>query len=499
MAWHGGRPPSGVIQWRGVIEKEELSFLGLAVGNMADEEKFWWEEGYKLRDGKESSSSSSAICRNSRQEIHSGEEFLQHTIEDTSNTLMGIFSDDSRLLVTLVDAGKALGSTVDVYQLSSDQPTVLRKMTVDEKCGYLSLSSCQTLLAVGVLKEDRVMIMDFETGELLVNLNGGCKSGFFGSLHFSTENRNTLLEQRIIRQTSAGPQQSIYRLWDLGFKPTSSGNDCDKGDGDEDDEEDEVETKIWEVNLRGSLAINLVHSTSLSSSSPLIYLTHEQSKQVQSIDFNTGKVLNNLKFGRWTSKGVISKHQTHLMAVAHFGDVSIIDISNHESFKVIKTISSPVVDDKYPLIPLAFLRDYGYDFLVCRINYDRTLIIFSMQDPSVYLMVKNLGGTISDATVITPDGKRLICWPFGSIEVYNLQIMIQRVTKKVSLAYRWQILYLRELFKTGRCKLVTPLEKETPAGNDADKDTRFEKSAFIQKVVQMQGHPQVLMSILQYL
>ena len=279
---------------------------------MSNDEKFWWEEGYKLQDPNDSSSSSGTPHRYKHQEILYGEAFLKDTIKDTSNTLMCLISEDGELLITLMDAGKALGSTVDVYQISTQPPILLRTIVVDEKCGYLGLSSCQSLLAVGMLKEDKTLIIDFQTGELLINLHGGCKSGYFGSLHFSKENRNIFLEQRITRQTSAGPQQSVYRLWDLGFKETT-------GCRDEEEDEDEVETKLWEHSLRGSLTMNVASSSSgamaaTAASTPLIYITHEQSKQLQSIDFSTGKISKVLKFERWTSKGVLSTHNKHMMA-----------------------------------------------------------------------------------------------------------------------------------------------------------------------------------------
>ena len=486
---------------------------------MANDEKFWWEEGYKLQSPNDSGSSSGTPHRCKHQEILYGEAFLKDTIKDTSNTLMCIISEDGELLITLIDAGKALGSTVDVYQISTQPPVLLRTIVVDEKCGYLALSSCQSLLAVGMLKEDKTLIIDFQTGELLVNLNGGCKSGYFGSLHFSKENRNIFFEQRITRQTSAGPQQSVYRLWDLGFKETT-------GCGDEEDE-DEVETKLWEHSLRGSLTMNVASSSSSSSSSssgataavaaltPLVYMTHEQSKQLQSIDFSTGKVSKVLKFGRWTSKGVLSTHNKHMMAVAHFGDVSIIDLLGSTGFEIIKTIQSPIADDKYPLVPLSFIYDRGYEFLVCRINYDRTLIIYSVQDPSMYIMVKNLGGTISDSTVITPDGKKLICWPFGCIEIYDLQSMVNHVTKRISIANKWQILYLREMFRLGRCKVINSQDNGQQEINcNADQSTAFRTSspsslssssrhllntsAIVQKIVQLDGHQNILTSIFQY-
>ena len=94
----------------------------------------------------------------------------------------------------------------------------------------------------------------------------------------------------------------------------------------------------------------------------------------------------------------------------------------------------------------------GHEYLVCRINYDRMLVIYSLCDPSLYMMIKNLGGTISDATLITPDRKKLICWPFGSIEIYDLQGMINGMDRKILRACRWQIIYLRELMRMGRCK-----------------------------------------------
>ena len=119
-------------------------------------------------------------------------------------------------------------------------------------------------------------------------------------------------------------------------------------------------------------------------------------------------------FSKWTAKCLMSS-RGHLVAVSQFGCCSILD---PVTGKVKTVVHSPIEGDKYPLMPLAFCNDD--EALVCRINYDRILILYSLVDPDTCVTLKNVGGTISDATAVTADGKRLVCWPYGSIEVITI-------------------------------------------------------------------------------
>ena len=108
--------------------------------------------------------------------------------------------------MALIDSGRNC-SSVNVYDVGVDSCYRLsRAFAVEEKCGYIALSNDRKLLAAGVLKEDLTMIFDFETGELLINLRGGRKNGFFGQLEFI--NKTHLIELRVISADNRGPKSS---------------------------------------------------------------------------------------------------------------------------------------------------------------------------------------------------------------------------------------------------------------------------------------------------
>lgn len=301
---------------------------------------------------------------------------------------------------------------------------------------FLHDSADSTLLALGVLKEDRTMIFDFATEELLINLRGGQKTGFFGQLAF-VDNKNFLIELRVISQDNRGPKKSICRLWDLGFKQNEGAIDV------EEDEDDEVESKLWEFELKGCGQLS-------AESSSNVFITWESERVLNQISFESGRTLRSQAFPKWTSK-CISSSRREILAVSHFGCCSILDALTWETKFV---LLSPIVDDKYPLVPIAFINND--EFLVCRINYNMTLVVYSLKSPSTFAVFRNVGATISDSTVVSPDSKRLICWPYGAIEIFNMVRMSAFLDRKLVVALKREIVRLRELFFKERSKLTSP-------------------------------------------
>jgi hypothetical protein len=279
------------------------------------------------------------------------------------------------------------------------------------------------------------MIFDFETEELLINLRGGRKTGFFGQLAF-LDNRNFLIELRVISQDNRGPKKSICRLWNLGFKQSEGAVDIE-----EDDNDDEVESKLWEFELKGYGQLS-------TESSSNIFFTWESERTLNQIAFDSGETLRTQTFPKWTSK-CISSSRREILAVSHFGCCSILDAITWEIKFV---LLSPIVDDKYPLVPIAFINND--ECLVCRINYNMTLVVYSLKSPSTSAVFRNVGATISDSTVVSPDSKRLICWPYGAIEVFNLVRMSAFLDRKLAAALKKEIVRLRELFFKERSKLI---------------------------------------------
>ena len=249
------------------------------------------------------------------------------------------------------------------------------------------------------------------------------------------QDRNLLLEQRVVRQNNAGPQQSVYRLWHLGFVVDTDG--CDAAA-----EEDEEESKLWEHSIKGRISIFVDGSS--------MFLVDEKSRKLHQLDSVTGNFLvdRTAKFDKWIQKGVISPCGNYI-AVAHFGSIAIL---SRKTMSTEKVISSPIQDDKYPLIPLSFFENCQY--LVCRVNFSRMLLIFSLIDHEVVTIFKNLGGTISDASCTTPDGSGLVCWPFGSIEVFDLSAITQVMAKKIKSRVKMSMVLIRQLLLQNRCFVV---------------------------------------------
>ena len=80
-----------------------------------------------------------------RLEFEEGSSFLLHTIQGTSNCLDCLITRNSDKLVSLVDMGREQ-SIINVYSLVSDFE-LIRSFDVEDRCGYLALSPCETLLA----------------------------------------------------------------------------------------------------------------------------------------------------------------------------------------------------------------------------------------------------------------------------------------------------------------------------------------------------------------
>jgi hypothetical protein len=136
------------------------------------------------------------------------------------------------------------------------------------------------------------MIIDFETGDLLINLKGNHKNGNFGQLVFM-DDRNLLLELRVVASDNRGPKKSVCRLWHLGFNNNKESNDVENSS-----EEDELETILWQFESNGGGFI----SYNLNS----IYIVWEHDRKLDSVDFHSGKILLSINHDKWLAKCMLS-------------------------------------------------------------------------------------------------------------------------------------------------------------------------------------------------
>jgi hypothetical protein len=457
---------------------------GKGKGGKVGPPQFWWEEGYK-----ENAQVSTTSTNNRLQYDADGTSFELGKYTTDLNHLDSLFFHHDNTIVSLRHQ-RSRSSSIALYSYTSgggrdgnatECLTPHMVYDISDNSGYIGLSHDDRLLAVGVLNEDLIMIFDVMNGDLLVNVHGGYKLGYWGQLQFSPGNHNnTLLEVRTISMDKGKAKETVARTWDLGFKKTYGEKTSDNGDdvNEDDDDDDEETTKVWEIKRRGNLSCCRHENTIISTSESL--------QKLEWLDHTNGSILRQLSFSNWLSKPVISSDGCYV-ATAHFGYCLIHQILTGE---IVGQIICSQNESNYPLLPIQFVHNNKY--LICRISQERALIIsdwvqatthYSTQRTSSSTLttplataassvasspspaekslrytafIRQVGGTITEkAMSISHDEKYLVCWPYGVIELYDLEGMIQVLTKKLSFYQKFEFLKLRLLLETHRATLKT--------------------------------------------
>lgn len=354
---------------------------------------------------------------------------------DSNHLDVSFLHNDSSQIVSLEDVGRRQ-FFINMYEiLPSNNIQRCRSMPVEQNSGFLSVSEDDKLLAVGVVKKDAIQIIDNETGDLLINLSGPPVTkknskkearAYFGTTRFvpiAAGDKNSFLEWRVTKVDKSTPKESVLRYWDLGFREN-------EGSGSESD--DEVEEMRWEIKQTGKCQF--------ASLGPKFILTCEDSKTITWIDRSCGTSEKVVRFGEWVSSPVVSASRKHV-AVANHGKCTVLDATTGE---VASTVLSPVPNDQYPMVPVAFVDSDRW--LVARIDLDMTLIVsdWTSQSPSCLFSIRGFGGTItSNAVAVSRDEKHMMCWPYGCIEVFDLQAILRAAKGKRSDRQRWACVWMR--------------------------------------------------------
>ena len=257
------------------------------------------------------------------------------------------------------------------------------------------------------------------------------------------------------------------RCWDLGFanRRDPTGDDrivnawlnpdftetmavlpCE---GEEGDDDDEIEEKKWEIEMwKGpiSFAHRSYDSTVVASS--------EQERKVSSFEARTGNCLpkQTISEGQFCAKIVFSS-DCSLFALSHTGSCSV---RRTETNDVVSVVEMP--DVPFPVTPLAFLQNN--QLLLLRINLDRHLILCDWRNPNDMIILREAGGTATDACAVSPDEKYLACWPHGFMEYFSLEAIIQMYMEKVPRLKKITLLLMRELYLQKRAVVnVEPVEE----------------------------------------
>lgn len=512
---------------------------------------FWWEDGFNPEEKKGNDTNKIRIKADDM-----GENFLLHRIENSACQLCGLITPDNLTAVVLGDAGR-VNSAITFYDLETG--IVKKRVHVENRSGFMALSDDGEVLAVGVLKTDKIMIFHVESGDFLALLEGSRGLGFFGQLQFLKGSINQLVEFRVTEMHKSTPKKSLIRLWDLGFRTHPSSGERIAKDGtslpesnqdkdqiqvneNENDDEDEVSVKCWEkvIEGNGSYVIKEVNvksqieeNSAPTSNSQGVFLNIEKQAMIDFMSLRDGSSIRQwscplppklretasnsststkkkssvASSDSWGSKLVVSSSGEYI-AVGHFGRCSVM---NSLTGELIGEVFSPIENDTYPMIPLGFVGPEESQ-LVCRINFDRVLVIGSWKfleissDSSsittnnnitipgktnktvsgkstgsskvsnsntagskvasaatatmislnhkrkvaASFVIRDVGGTISDACALSRDGKYLICWPYGFLEIYSLNAMMTAASRKSRRAIKLELIKLRSLREQGR-------------------------------------------------
>jgi hypothetical protein len=192
----------------------------------------WWEDGFDRATSAGNLKGEGSMKFFTGYDAD-GRDFLLQTIKTDLHQLDGLFTNQQpSTFLLLNEPGKGnfqKNSSVTIYSMTDQGLEKETSFLVGDHSGFFAISDDDAILAVGVLKEDTVQIYQIDTGELLINLNGGQKNGFFGALNFLPDAlNNSLVECRVLEMQKGRPSQCLMRMWDLGFRPRREATESDR-------------------------------------------------------------------------------------------------------------------------------------------------------------------------------------------------------------------------------------------------------------------------------
>lgn len=414
---------------------------------------FWWEDGFDASKVK-ADEEAGKVLREGRAATFDGKgrTFRVHNLVKTGfHHLDGHFFNQNGAKFMMLNNEGRQKFTISIFEVRATttppgfETVEIKTMETEKNSGFLSISNDDSMVAVGILKEDSISIVEIESEDLLINMSGGRKTGYWGNLQFpapkkESKSNNLFVELRVLKMQKSNPVDSVLRVWDLGFADAEKEHDRNREE-DEDEDEDEEERIVWQYNLSGKC-----HYVVCSN---FIIVTCEEEKTIEWLDKATGRLLNMMNVGQWLSKPVLSASGV-LFAVAHIGSCTVRTCATGE---VIATLRSPEEKDIYPVVPVRFMDNDT--LLAARIDLSMTFLLSSISSPSSSVAISDFGRTISNESVaISPDERFLACWPFGNIEMYDMNAVKQLLYKKISKQNVLQVLKMAALVKQKRAELV---------------------------------------------
>jgi hypothetical protein len=410
---------------------------------------FWWEDGYDpLNPPKQQTR-----IRNTIKFDGDGDTFLLTKLETAGvhRLCVSFLPGDSSAVITLNNTGRkffsvnyykletvalsraastspgpsnssvAVGAAVSVGSSTSSswQLGEVRSVPVVSNTGYFAVSRDGNIMSTAILKCDKMKILDVRNDDLLVNVDGGCKMGYWGQLKFlpavgEADYNSSLLELRVLKMDRSNPTESVLRLWDLGFRNPVGTDPSEEVD-------DEEENILWTVKFAAGIC-----SYAAASDFIIVSLTKsEKLTVIQWLDRSSGNKTKEIRVNEWCSKPVMSKNE-RFCAFAHIGRCVVRDAVSGD---VMNDITVPGLSVPFPIVPIAFIN--ADRFVAMRVDLDMMFILCEWEPSNKLcrLVINKLGGTISsDSVCISSDEKYLACWPYGCIELFDLKRMSRKLT-----------------------------------------------------------------------
>jgi hypothetical protein len=481
---------------------------------------FWWEEGYNASQAA-ACTAATEVERRPRASDGDGSGFLVRSVETKVHHLQALFHPKQQWLISLDDCTRQ-DTRVRIWSVLTGER--IREFEVQHNSGYMAVSGDGTMLAIAAVKEDTINIYEIETGDLLLELEGGRRTGFWGTISFAPGS-NALVEMRSIDFVRGVSKRNVMRFWSLGFSDrrdplgdnrtpslwgldplsmglmdlsianTAAGSNGSKLNLDE----EEVEEKLWEIEIAKGPIYTTYHpykNTILTSSEDLRGVTSYNCQDGTSIRFSptasqakasgsppskaataaSKQQIQKQKQDQGTSaSGGISNKEQWCSKVVFSSDYSMFALGRHGFCTIHSALTDEVLetvvvkDAVFPVVPLGFIDSDR--LIVLRMNLDRSIFVCDWRsEPRNQLILRRFGGTTSDACVISPDKKWLVCWPHSEIEFFDLFKVQQAFYKKQSRLLRVQLVITRSLVSSNRASAAASTRKrafvlEAPPSN----------------------------------
>lgn len=433
---------------------------------------------------------------NRRNRVLNGKDFLCKDLQTNFHqTTAVVISKDNSKIIALCESG-VTKSLIKFYDLKTGE--LISTIDVGKTCISLAISGDDRVVAAHVYDDDSIVFYCVATHVLITTIRGSNGKGFMGKLRFPSNSSSSLIEYRVSETFRNCPRKAFLRYWDIGSNSSNEEISIKFDIGDDDIENlismdefnsymnignnEAVPHLISQKSVDYRKAESSKTETNLEIRSLLSFLCDGKLDISRSMTLNLLKMQDKHEIHKETASEVQRNRKTNISmvlskngkyaAVGHYDRCSVIDIATGSGVTVGEVCYLPR-SSGYPMVPLGFVNEDKW--LVSRCNHTRTLFIndwarchfsevLSTSASTAHaslLVLKDVGGTISDDCCMSPDGRFLVSWPFRCIEVYAVHDMVARLQRTERLKLRINCLLIRRhLARRARTKRLVYWDDE---------------------------------------